>query len=191
MRDFLHSEIAAYYGLINAPDDLDLAVAVGRSLCSELLEPVSSTFGRIEIRSAFRSCAVNALGNAKRHNCASNESNYARHIWDRRDSDGGAGATACIVVPWFMDQYANGADWRQMAFWIHDHLPYSEAEFFHAEGMCCFGLSWHERPKRTITSWMKPRLLIKNGRGRQGSFDWCQKFPGLRAMPGHFPTNAR
>ncbi len=94
MRDFLHSEISSFYGVPNVPDDPDLAVMVGKNLCERLLEPMSATFGRIAIRSAFRSCAVNALGNEKGHNCASNESNYAGHIWDRRDTDGIAGATA-------------------------------------------------------------------------------------------------
>ena len=33
-----------------------------------------------------------------------------------------AGATACVVVPRFADRYAAGADWRSLAYWIHDHL---------------------------------------------------------------------
>lgn len=65
MRDFLHSEIANFYGLRNIPDDPALAIEVGERLCQELLEPINATFGRIAIRSAYRSCEVNALGNAK------------------------------------------------------------------------------------------------------------------------------
>src|SRR5215470_19007335 len=99
MRDFLHSEIADFYGIPNIPDDPDLAIAAGRRLCEELLEPLQATFGRLAIRSAYRSVAVNAFGNAHHNNCASNERNYARHIWDRRDGRGGMGAMACIVVP--------------------------------------------------------------------------------------------
>jgi hypothetical protein len=77
MRDFLHSEIANFHGLPNIPDDPDAAIAVGRKLCTELLEPLNATFGRIAIRSAYRSCIINQFGNEHGYNCASNEANYA------------------------------------------------------------------------------------------------------------------
>ena len=80
MRDFLYSEIANFYGVQNIPDDPDLAIEVGKVLCETLLEPLQATFGRLAIRSAYRSPAVNQLGNDKGHNCGSNESNYAAHI---------------------------------------------------------------------------------------------------------------
>ncbi|MEK8089582.1 hypothetical protein [Thermithiobacillus plumbiphilus] len=105
MRDFLYSEIANFHGIPNIPDDPDLAIEVGRQLCETLLEPLQATFGRITIRSAYRSCAVNEFGNHHKLNCASNEANHARHIWDRRDAAGHKGATACIVIPWFADRY--------------------------------------------------------------------------------------
>jgi len=59
MRDFLFSDIAAVHGLSNVPDDPDLAIAAGTRLCEELLEPLQECFGRLAIRSAYRSCAVN------------------------------------------------------------------------------------------------------------------------------------
>lgn len=62
MRDFLYSEIANFYGVPNLPSDPDLALAAGRRLCGELLEPLQEQFGRISIRSAFRSCEVTGLG---------------------------------------------------------------------------------------------------------------------------------
>ena len=40
MRDFLHSEIAALHELPNIPDDPTLAIAAGRCLCEQLLEPL-------------------------------------------------------------------------------------------------------------------------------------------------------
>ena len=76
MRDFLYSEIANFYGMPNIPENTDLAVEVGKQLCQELLEPLQATFGRIAVRSAYRSPAVNQLGNEKKHNCGSNESNF-------------------------------------------------------------------------------------------------------------------
>jgi hypothetical protein len=99
MRDFLHSEIANFYGLPNIPDDPTLAIEVGRRLCEDLLEPLNATFGRIAIRSAYRSPTVNAFGNAMGHNCASNEKNYARHIWDRRDAAGSCGPPPASLFP--------------------------------------------------------------------------------------------
>ncbi len=161
MRDFLYSEIAAKYGILNAPDDRELAVKVGKHLCEELLEPLNATFGRVAIRSAYRSCEVNQKGNEEGLNCARNEKNYAGHIWDRRDADGLSGATACVVIPWFADRYAAGADWRSMAFWIHDHLPYSELQFF--PKLAALNISWHERPKRKIYSYIEPKGFLVNG----------------------------
>jgi hypothetical protein len=54
MRDFLHSEIADLHGIPNIPDDPTLAIAAGRRLCEQLLEPLQATFGRLAIRSAYR-----------------------------------------------------------------------------------------------------------------------------------------
>ena len=118
LREFLYSEVAALHGIPNIPDDPDLAVMVGRRLCEDLLEPLQATFGKVVVRSAYRSCAVNGFCNDQQragkagYSCASNEANYAGHIRDRRDAQGFAGATACIVIPWFADRFAAGADWR-------------------------------------------------------------------------------
>jgi hypothetical protein len=179
MRDFMYSEISNFYGESNIPDNPKKAEEAGRHLCEELLEPLNATFGRIAVRSAYRSPKINKLGNEKKHNCASNEKNFAHHIWDYNDENG-LGATACIVIPWFMDKYKDGADWRSLAYWIHDHLPYSELEFFDGQGMCSFNLSWHEKPKKVITSWLEPRTLLK-GENRTGIFaEWYEGFPALR-----------
>lgn len=169
MRDFLFSDIAAVHGLTNIPDDPELAVAAGSRLCQELLEPIQSQFGRIAIRSAYRSQEVNGLGNEKQrarekgYNCASNTANAAAHIWDERDSEGCMGATACIVVPSVYDRFSHEpGGWRRLAWWIHDHLPYSELEFY--PKLWAFNISWHERPKRRINSREEPGgLLTKPG----------------------------
>lgn len=150
LRDFLHSEIAQMHGLANVPDDPDLAIAAGSRLAQELLEPLQDAFGRIAIRSAYRSAEVNALGHAKGYNCASNERNFALHIWDRRDAQGRMGAAASIVVPRFVNRHAGEQDWQKLAWWIHDHLPYSTMEFF--PKLFAFNLGWHEAPQRMIYS---------------------------------------
>ena len=88
MRDFLYSEISAFYGIPNIPDDPDLAIMAGRKLCEEALEPLTARFGKVSIRSAYRSPAVNRYGNEHGLNCGNNESNFGGHIWDRRTASG-------------------------------------------------------------------------------------------------------
>ena len=180
MRDFIYSEIAAKYGIMNIPDDRALAIEVGKHLCEELLEPLNATFGRVAIRSAYRSCEVNQKGNDKGHNCAQNEKSYAGHIWDRLDADGQKGATACVVVPWFADRYAAGADWRAMAWWIHDNLPFSHLEFF--PKLAAFNISWHEQPKRKIYSYIEPKgqLSVADAPSEQERVALYVDFPPLR-----------
>jgi hypothetical protein len=155
LRDFLYSEVANLHGIPNIPEDPDLAIAAGRQLCAELLEPLAVTFGGISVRSGYRSPTLNAYCNAHGYNCASNERNRANHIWDLRDADGCMGATACVVVRSFADRYVAGADWRAMAWWIHDHLPYGKLMFF--PKLAAFNIQWHERPARAIYSYVKPK----------------------------------
>ena len=132
MRDFLYSEIASVHGIPNVPDNAELAIEAGRGLCENLLEPLHSIFGHVTIRSAFRSVSVNGFGNCHKLNCSSNKKSYANHVWDYPDKHGYIGATACIVIPWFVDWLEGhpGYDWRSLAWFIHDHLPYSEMVFF-------------------------------------------------------------
>ena len=180
MRDFLYSEIANVYGIPNIPDDPDLAVAAGRQLCEELLEPLNSTFGRVAVRSAYRSTEVNGFGNANKLNCAMNEKNYAAHIWDRRDANGNMGATASVVIPWFADRYEAGAEWRSLAWWIHDHLAYSSLYFF--PKLAAFNIRWHESPERRVDSYIAPRgCLTRPGLDNHGGDHsmWYEGFPKL------------
>jgi hypothetical protein len=155
MRDFMFSDIAAVNGFLNMPDDPELAVAAGTRLCEELLEPLQRQFGRVAIRSAYRSAEVNAYGNAHGFNCASNEANRAAHIWDMRDAEGRMGATACVVLPEFWDRFQAPGDWQKLAWWIHDHLPYSSLYFF--PQMWAVNINWREDPLRRIDSYAAPK----------------------------------
>lgn len=184
MRDFLYSEIANFHGIPNIPDDPDLAIAAGTRLCEELLEPLKDVFGHVTIRSAYRSSEVNGYGNGKQlegkkgYNCGSNEKNHAKHIWDRRDASGAMGATACIQIPWFADRYDEGEDWRALAWWIHDHLPYSEQFFFPKRA--ALNLTWSENPQRVIKSYIKPQgTLSKPGMADHDAdhSEWHKNFP--------------
>lgn len=158
MRDFLYSEISQIEGIPNVPDDPELAVLAGESLCRNVLEPLQEKLGRISIRSAYRSCAVNAKGaeNRNQYNCSRNEANYAGHIWDRRDSNGHMGATACVVVNSFITYYERTKHWQALAWFIHDQVPaYSHMEFY--PKYAAFNISWHEVPKKEISSYAVPK----------------------------------
>lgn len=174
MRDFLFSETALAYRLPNLPTDEKLAIEVGEGLCQHLLEPLCDRFGHIHIRSAFRSEAVNEIGNRDNRNCASNEANFADHIWDRMDG-ARKGATACVVIPAFYDAFQASGDWTELAWWVHDHLPYNTMFFFTREkSRWAFNLNWSTgvSPERRIDSyegryengeWTTKRLLTKIG----------------------------
>lgn len=155
MRDFLYSEIGSFHRIPNLPDNPDLAITAGRRLCEDLLEPLQDTFGRIAVRSGYRSQELNAYGNRHKLNCARNDAKYGHHIWDRLDADGYMGAGASIAIPWFADRYAQGRDWRDLAWWVHDHLPYSEMWFF--PKLAAFNLTWREKPRRVISSYIAPK----------------------------------
>ena len=154
MRDFLFSEISAFHGVPNIPERPDLAIKNGRAFCASLLDPLEETFGRIAVRSGYRSPSLNRFGNVNKLNCAANENPIECHIWDRGVADDAiAGAT--IVVPWFADQYEKGRDWRDLAWWIHDHLPYSTLYFF--PKLWAVNIQWRENPVRQIDSYTVPR----------------------------------
>ena len=146
-------------------------IEAGKGLCDQLLEPLRDIFGHITIRSAFRSTTVNGYGNEHKLDCASNKSNFARHIWDHRDADGCMGATACIVVPWFLEYpaYRDNEDWRPLAWFIHDKLPYSEMEFY--PKYAAFNLTWREKePRRDIrmcSGWACHAARLGDGYGRR------------------------
>jgi hypothetical protein len=173
MRDFLFSEIAAIHGLPNIPDDPDLAITAGTWLCEELLEPLQDAFGRIAVRGSYRASEVNGLGNRlmrggkSAYNCSTNESSWAGHIWDKLDNRGLMGATACITVPGFIDRFPHPGDWTKLAWWIHDHLPYSSLCFFPVN--FAFNIRWREVPERRIDSFVAPRgCLTKPGMANHG-----------------------
>ena len=161
MRDMLHSEIAQFHGLMNVPDDPALAIEVGTRLCEELLEPIQERWGRITIRSAYRSREVNALGNQLQakgkagYNCASNEANAAGHIWDMLDADGHKGATACLVIPDFWDAHKAEGDWQILARWIDENLDYGSLYFFPT--LWAVNVQWHEKPERRVDSYAVPK----------------------------------
>lgn len=158
MRDFLYSEIGNFHRIPNIPDDPDLALHTGRMLARDLLEPLVETFGPIAVRSAYRSPEVNGFGADNNLGCASNESNRAAHIWDQRDAEGRCGACVSIVIPWFADQYDRGRDWQDLAWWLHDHLPFHAVFFFPKRA--AFNLTWREAPERKISSWIGPQRAI-------------------------------
>jgi hypothetical protein len=180
MRDFLYSEVANFYGIPNIPDDPDLAIAAGKRLCEELLEPLQSTFGRITVRSGYRAPEVNRVCNKNELGCAKNEDNQAGHIWDQRDKYGNMGATACIVVNWHLDRYEQTQDWQPLAWWIHDHLPYSSMCFF--PNLCAFNINWYEKTIKRVDSYAEPKGCLTKPSMENHSGDHSQLYPGFPTL---------
>lgn len=165
MRDFLYSEISQIEGIPNVPDNPDIAIESGAALCEKVLEPIQQKFGRISIRSAYRSSAVNGKGaeNNNQYNCSSNEKTFSHHIWDVPDGSGQIGAMACIVVNSYVAYFEKTNDWTSLAWWIHDNIPeYASMCFF--PKLCAFNIGWHQQPSKTIHSYILPRgCLTKPG----------------------------
>lgn len=162
MRDMLYSEISNFHGIPNIPEYPDIAIKAGRKLCEELLEPLQEKFGRISVRSAYRSPTLNKYGNDNNLGCARNEANHAKHIWDYRDRDGNLGALATIVVNRFIPYFEDTKDWQSMAWYIHDNLPYSSLYFY--PKLAAFNIGWRENSLKRIDSYIAPKgCLTKPG----------------------------
>ena len=158
MREFLYSEIANFHGLQNIPDDPDLALKHGRAFCTELLDPLEETFGRVGVRSGYRSSALNRFGNENKLNCARNDYPLECHIWDHETPVAGAS----IVIPWFADQFEAGRDWRDLAWWLYDHVPFADAWFF--PKLCAFNICWRPHAGRRLDSYIAPKgCLLRAG----------------------------
>lgn len=170
LREFLYSEIAVHYQLCNVPEKarLDIAVEAGSNLCSLLLEPLQQQFGRIHVRSGYRSLEVNAAGVGK-HDCATDHRGF--HTWDHPSVKNGIGATACISIPRVSNAVLAGAvPYESLAWWIHDQLPdWSHVEFFatreHSDEVC-FNIGWLALPLKAMM----------NRRGG-GNADLLQRIP--------------
>lgn len=163
MRDCLHSEIGNLYGLPNIPDYPDIAIKTGGRLARLILDPLFETFGHVWIRSAYRAPELNKFGNENNLNCARNDANYGRHIWDYPDKNGHYGATASIAIPWFADQYEKGRDWRDLAWWIYDHLPAVATQWYFPK-RAALNIEWHDLPAKSIHSYIAPKgALLRAG----------------------------
>jgi hypothetical protein len=68
-----------------------------------------------------------------------------------------------------VDYVEKGGSWTAMAWWIHDHLPYSSLYFF--PRLAAFNINWHEAPVRRIDSYAPPKgCLTRSGMpNHQGS----------------------
>jgi hypothetical protein len=78
-----------------------------------------------------------------------------------------AGRSACVTVPGFIDRFPHPGDWTKLAWWIHDHLPYSSLCFFPIN--FAFNIRWREVSERRIDSFVAPRgCLTKPGMANHG-----------------------
>ncbi len=192
-RNFLYSEIGNFYGKPNIPEDPELAIAAGRRLAEELLDPLVETFGPIDIRSGYRSPSLNHFGATEvtPQKCAANKANAGGgHIWDLRDDEGRMGAMVSVSIPWFADQYNAGRDWRDLAWWLFDHLDFHSVWFFPKNA--AFNLSWREHPDHVIHSYIAPKGKLY-GPGLTADPQRAERyadFPAFRAIAYPAQPNA-
>ena len=185
MRNFLYSEIGNFYARDNIPDDPDLAIAAGRGLAVNLLDPLVETFGPIDIRSGYRSPSLNHFGatEVRPQKCSANEKNRASRIWDQRDAAGRMGACVSVVIPWFAAQYNRGRDWRDLAWWLFDHLTFHDIWFFPRNA--AFNIGWREEPEMRILSYIKPmgKLIVRGMTPDPERHTRYADFPPFRGIP--------
>lgn len=139
MREFMYSEIGNFYKIPNIPHDPPAIIAAGEKLAQELLEPLQNKFGRLHIRSGYRSPALNLEGSKRGLGCKANDKNWGRKIWGF-DQDGHLGAMACVVIPTFQERYERTGGTYALADWIRANLSYSELIFFKKQG--AFNIGW-------------------------------------------------
>lgn len=186
MREMLYSEVANFHGLPNLPEDPELAVEAGCNLAEKILEPLHQAFGAVSIRSAYRSPSVNGFCNEKfregqrAYFCSDNEINRARHIWDRRDADGFLGATASILIPWYLPRFRDTGDPRPLAWWIRDNLPDYDAVTFYP-WLCAFNIRWYEGESAqtiSLSDGETPEVLTEKGMANFDG-DHSETYPGF------------
>lgn len=177
MREFLYSEIGNYHRIQNIPDDPEMAIAHGRRLCTQCLDPLVETFGIVSVRSGYRAPELNRFGNMNKLNCARNDHPWARHVWDLLDAQGRGSACATIVIPWFADQYEAGRDWRDLAHWLADHITFHDVWFF--PKLCAFNIGWRDEPLGRISSYIAPRGTLALDKRQPGRY---RDFPAFRGL---------
>ncbi len=163
MRQFLHSEIAQAFNIVNLPENPDLAIAAARGLCEHILEPLTEEFGPLIVRSGYRSPRLNAFGAKMGLACSSNEKNRAYHCYDLLDEDGHMGAAACIIIPSALGgDVPRFTDWRELAWYINDNLPYNRMAFFKSSS---FNIGWKSanREASIFSRVPKPHWLKRPG----------------------------
>ena len=99
------------------------------------------------------------------------------------DKNGKKGATASVVVPWFIDylKVRPEMSWKAMAWWIHDHLDYSEVVFFHSRRFryAAFNIRWHETDVRRSIKSSAGDILTSLGKPGHLSRDHASQYPGF------------
>ena len=85
-----------------------------------------------------------------------------------------------------------GTPWQAMAWWVHDHLPYSDMAFFPT--YAAFNLRWCERPAQRIESFARAQGMphqARHGEPRRRPFPGVPRLPGTQAPLTRPPTVAR
>ena len=94
------------------------------------------------------------------------------------------GATASVIVPWYLERYAETDDSRPLGWWIADNVEhFAEAIFF--PWLCSFNIRWYEGPSDKAIKYDSPEQredIVLTRRGMDGfDRDHSDQYPGFPA----------
>ena len=73
--------------------------------------------------------------------------------------------------------------WKAMAWWIHDHLLYSEIQFYHHRRpefeYAAFNIRWHETKVRGQIVSMSGDKILQRDRREHSPGDHASEYPGF------------
>lgn len=82
LRDFLYSTSSAAQGLSNTPEDAEMVIRAGKDLCSQILEPLLTEFGRFAITFGYQ-CRAGIEADLSAAQRTFSPHSSSPHQWDR------------------------------------------------------------------------------------------------------------
>lgn len=175
LRDFLYSTTSAVLGFPNTPDDPQMVIRAGQSLCQKVLEPLLAQFGKFSITFGYQCRAVANLAVSPAH--LRNNPNVSNpHQWDRCTF--GSEVYARVDI-WPFCVEDGEVSKKSYGNWVMQNLDVDLLMQWTRSNVFCITIS--PMPRRVWFEWGDPR----RGEGRQQTFMgaeyWQRIYPTLPA----------
>ena len=173
LRDFLYSTSSASLRLSNLPEDREMVVRAGKSLCTMVLEPVLAQFGKFAITFGYQ-CreGIEAEMSAARRSFSPHSSNP--HQWDRGTFGKEIYARVDIWPFCVEDGEVSKMDYGR---WIMHNLDVDLLMQWTRSNIFCITIS--PKPRRVWVGWGD----VKRGEPKQtpfmGADYWQRIYPNL------------